>query len=169
MVVNGRSAEPLRIRVERLDGTSFDLTPDDGAADRSDDAVQRRTLEVRPLAGSALDRAAGIRRFETSVDGWVFEVAVESQARAVLRERAGQGGRAGTTSASAVVKAQIPGRVVRLWVADGDTVEAGQRLLAIEAMKMENEVRAPHAGTVEAISVAPDSSVELGDELLTVR
>jgi len=42
-----------------------------------------------------------------------------------------------------VITAQIPGRVVRLWVAEGDTVEAGQRLLAIEAMKMENEVRAP--------------------------
>jgi biotin carboxyl carrier protein len=36
-------------------------------------------------------------------------------------------------------------------------------------MKMENEVRAPHAGTVEVILVAVDSSVELGDELLTVR
>ena len=73
------------------------------------------------------------------------------------------------TRGSAVVKAQIPGRVVRLWVAEGDTVEAGQRLLAIEAMKMENEVRAPRAGTVESIRVAADSSVELGDELLTVR
>ena len=51
---------------------------------------------------------------------------------------------------SDVVKAQIPGRVVRLWVEEGDTVEAGQRLLAIEAMKMENEVRAPRAGTVES-------------------
>jgi biotin carboxyl carrier protein len=68
-----------------------------------------------------------------------------------------------------VVRAQIPGRVVRLWVAEGDTVEAGQRLLAIEAMKMENEVRAPRAGTVESIRVAAGSSVELRDELLTVR
>ena len=45
----------------------------------------------------------------------------------------------------------------------------GQRLLAIEAMKMENEVRAPRAGTVESIRVAAGSSVELRDELLTVR
>ena len=68
-----------------------------------------------------------------------------------------------------MVKAQIPGRVGRLWVAEGDTVEAGQRLLAIEAMKMENEVRAPHAGTVESVRVAAGSSVELGDELLRMR
>jgi biotin carboxyl carrier protein len=63
----------------------------------------------------------------------------------------------------------MPGRVARLWVVEGATVEAGQRLLAIEAMKMENEVRAPRAGTVASIGVAVDSSVELGDELLTVR
>ena len=67
-----------------------------------------------------------------------------------------------------MIKAQIPGRVVRLWVAVGDTVEAGQRLLAIEAMKMENEVRSLRAGTVEWISAVLGSAVELGDELLVV-
>ena len=93
----------------------------------------------------------------------------EDEPRALLREKAGQGAERGGHHASATIMAQIPGRVVRLWVAEGDTVEAGQRLLAIEAMKMENEVRAHRAGTVESIRVAPDSSVELGDELLTVR
>ncbi|MGD8684284.1 MAG: biotin/lipoyl-binding protein [Chloroflexota bacterium] len=125
--------------------------------------------EVRSLPLAAGDRAAGVRRFETTVDGWIFEIAVEDGPRALLRERAGQGAARGGRQGSDVVKAQIPGRIVRLWVAEGDTVEAGQRLLAIEAMKMENEVRAPRAGTVESIRVAPQSSVELGDELLTVR
>jgi biotin carboxyl carrier protein len=63
----------------------------------------------------------------------------------------------------------MTGRVVRLWVAEGDTVDAGQRLLAIEAMKMENEVRAPRAGVVASIGVAVDDDVEHGDELVTVR
>jgi biotin carboxyl carrier protein len=63
----------------------------------------------------------------------------------------------------------MPGRVIRLWVREGDTVEAGQRLLAIEAMKMENEVRAPRGGTIASVGVSAQSSVELGDELLTVR
>jgi biotin carboxyl carrier protein len=125
--------------------------------------------EVRALPARADDRAAGVRRFETTVGGWTFEVAVEDEARALLRERAGQGSELVGGHGAVVVRAQIPGRVVRLWVAEGDTVEAGQRLLAIEAMKMENEVRAPRAGTVESIRVAADSSVELGDELLTVR
>jgi len=153
----------LRLRVDRLADAVFDLDPDDVGA-----AVGPEP-EVRPLARSADDRASGVRRYETTVDGWVFEVAVEMRSRAELRERAGQGSEVPGHRGSDVVKAQIPGRVVRLWVTEGDTVEAGQRLLAIEAMKMENEVRAPRAGTVESIRVAADSSVELGDELLTVR
>lgn len=125
--------------------------------------------EVRVLAQTADDRAAGLRRYETTVDGWVFDVSLEDEPRALLRERAGQGGGRDARRGSDVIKAQIPGRVVRLWVEVGDVVEAGQRLLAIEAMKMENEVRAPHAGTVEQVHVAVDSSVELDGELVTLR
>ncbi len=155
--------ERLRLRVERVDDAVFDRGPDElGPA-------PGRGPEVRTLGRSADDRATGVRRFETTVDGWVFKVTVESESRAELRQRAGQGSGAAGQQGSDVVKAQIPGRVVRLWVTEGDTVEAGQRLLAIEAMKMENEVRAPRAGTVGSIRVAADSSVELGDELLTVR
>ena len=47
-------------------------------------------------------------------------------------------------------------------------VEAGQRLLAIEAMKMENEVRAARAGTVESVAVAVGQTVELGAELVVI-
>jgi pyruvate carboxylase subunit B len=128
-----------------------------------------RQPEVRVLTRTADDRAAGIRRYETTVDGWVFEVSVEDEARALLREKAGQGTEGAARRGSDIVHARIPGRVVRSWVEEGDTVEAGQRLLAIEAMKMENEVRAPHAGTVERVHVAVGSSVELNDELVTLR
>ncbi len=162
--------ERLRLRVKHVDGAVFDLDPDETRLDPDETrAAMGREPEVRALGRSADDRATGVRRFAATVDGWVFEVMVEPQSRAELRERAGQGREAAGHRGSDVVKAQIPGRVVRLWVAEGDTVEAGQRLLAIEAMKMENEVRAPRAGTVESIRVAADSSVELGDELLTVR
>ena len=94
---------------------------------------------------------------------------VDDADRAVLRERAAQAGVARQHHGPVVVRAPMPGRIVRCWVAVGDTVEAGQRLLAIEAMKMENEVRAPRAGVVAGIAVAVGSSVELGDELVTVR
>jgi len=127
-----------------------------------------RSAEVRPLGVSPSDRADGRRRYEVTIDGWVFSVGVESATRAALRDRATQAALATGPASRAVVKAQIPGRVVRLWVAVGETVEKGQRLLAIEAMKMENEVRAPRAGVVESISAVTGSAVELGDELLVV-
>ena len=76
----------------------------------------------------------------------------EPAERAALRERA--------TRLSAAARARrpadrsrpsIPGRVARVWVTAGAEVEAGDRLLSIEAMKMENEIRAPHAGTVLSV------------------
>ena len=153
----------LQLRVGGLDGIVFHRAEDEILPHGG------RDPEVRSLDRAADDRAAGVHRYEITVDGWVFRISVEDEPRSLLRERAGQGTERDTRLGSGIVKAQIPGRVVRLWVAEGDTVEAGQRLLAIEAMKMENEVRAPHAGTVESIRVAIDGSVELGDELLTVR
>jgi biotin carboxyl carrier protein len=151
----------LRISVPVIEAT-YSLDP------VSTPTEATRIAHVRPLPADPATRAAGLRRYEATVDGWTFEVTVEDEARAVLRERAGQAVAYAGQHGSDVVHAQIPGRVARLWVAEGDTVEAGQRLLAIEAMKMENEVRAPRAGIVGAIRVGPGSSVELRDELLTV-
>ena len=166
MVSPGRGpadAARLRLRVEGLAAAGFEWGPEDVPE------LSGRDPEVRPLPATGQDRALGVRRFEVAVGGWVFRVAVEDEARARLRDRAGQGSGAEATSGVDIVTARIPGRVVRLWVAEGDTVEVGQRLLAIEAMKMENEVRAVRAGSVDSIRVALGSGVELGDELLTVR
>lgn len=150
----------LRLRIDGVTDEAYHRDPAEVGQ------PEGRRPEVRALPQSADDRASGIHRYETSVDGWVFRVSVEDEPRALLREKAGQGTEAGGRKGSDTVRAQIPGRVVRLWVEVGDTVEAGQRLLAIEAMKMENEVRAPHAGTVESIAVEAGGSVELRDELL---
>lgn len=75
-----------------------------------------------------------------------------------------------TTSASGdkVVKSPMPGRVVKVLVAKGDAVTVGQGLLVLEAMKMENEVRARAAGTVADVHVAAGATVEGGAKLLTL-
>ncbi len=129
---------------------------------------RRRGELVKPLPATADDRAAGRRRFEVVVGGWRFEAIVEDAARAELREKAARGSTDQGASARATLRAQIPGRIVRVWVAAGEEVEAGQRLMAIEAMKMENEIRAPRAGTVENLSVELGGLVERNDELLTI-
>jgi len=127
-----------------------------------------RGESARLLPATAQDRAEGRTRLEVVVGGWRFEATVESAARAELRDRAASSSAAHHIGAEITLVAQIPGRVVRLWVAEGDQVEAGQRLLAIEAMKMENEVRAPHAGTVRDLRVQVGALVERQFELLTI-
>jgi biotin carboxyl carrier protein len=150
---------------------TWDLAPDDIHGVPGGDGPERpfRGTFVRERGVAAQDRAAGIRRFEVTVDGWVLTASVESATRARLRERAVDEEAAAHHHGPVRVGAPMAGRVVRVFVAEGDTVEAGQRLLAIEAMKMENEVRAPRAGVVAEIRVAVNDSVEHDDELVTVR
>ncbi len=107
-----------------------------------------------------------IDRLEVVVGGWRFELEVEPERRAQLRERARRGRTGSAHGGPADVRAMIPGRVVAVSVVAGDHVEAGQQLLVIEAMKMQNEVRAPIA---ERIGAAEGRTVELGDVLVVLR
>ena len=66
------------------------------------------------------------------------------------------------------ITAPMPGRVVRLLVAAGDTVEARQAVAVVEAMKMENELRSPKRGRVKEVAVAPGTSVEAGRVLVVI-
>jgi biotin carboxyl carrier protein len=62
----------------------------------------------------------------------------------------------------------MPGKVVRLHVATGDSVVAGQVLLSIEAMKMEHQVVSPHDGLVAEVYVQPGQQLDGGQPLLKV-
>ncbi|MEO8571015.1 MAG: biotin/lipoyl-containing protein [Chloroflexota bacterium] len=121
------------------------------------------------LAGAAPPTARGRLPVEVVVAGWRFELEVEDADLAALRERATAGGAAAIHHGPTEVRAIIPGRVVSVAVTPGDAVVAGQRLLAVEAMKMENELRAPRDGTVERVAVAVGETVELGDPLVLLR
>jgi len=67
-----------------------------------------------------------------------------------------------------VVKAPMPGLVVRVEVSAGQVVEVGESLVVVEAMKMENELRAAHQGVVEAVHVKAGDRVEKGTPLVTL-
>ena len=68
-----------------------------------------------------------------------------------------------------VVTAPLPGRIIELKVKVGDAVKAGQEVAVLEAMKMENEIMAPEAGTVDAVLVTKGASVNMGDALVTLK
>ena len=111
----------------------------------------------------------GVEVREVVVDGWRVVVEVEPEARASLRERARRARSEGVAGGPVDVRAIIPGRIAAVNVASGDAVTAGQQLLVLEAMKMQNELRAPREGTVDRVAVAVGETVEVGDLLLVIR
>ena len=88
----------------------------------------------------------------------------------VIDPRAWSGRRHGVPEAEGrqQIAAPMPGKIVRVLVKPGDKVKAGQGLLVVEAMKMQNEIRSPKTGTVERLLAKEGQPVNAGDILCTV-
>jgi biotin carboxyl carrier protein len=116
-------------------------------------------------ASRELQVAPGPARGEllVSLGGRTVPVVVNGRSR--RRGGSDDGGRAGQQP----VVAPMPGRVVRVLVAPGDAVAARQGVVVVEAMKMENELRSPKAGTVKEVSVTAGTSVEAGRVLVVIE
>ena len=111
-------------------------------------------------------RGATRGRYTLWLDGFRYEVeALDERARAI-RELSGAS--AGPSGPAPLV-APMPGMIVRVAVAVGDIVQAGQGLVVMEAMKMENELRATAAGTVKAVRAVAGTAVEKGAILLELE
>ena len=98
------------------------------------------------------------------VGGELYEITVEEQTRHIIRTRGGAAG----GSRSRTLTAPLPGKISRVAVRPGDAVAAGDTLLVIEAMKMENEFKAGAAGTVAEVRVQPGQAVNAGDVLIVM-
>lgn len=108
-------------------------------------------------------RSGGRGSYAIWMDGWRFDVeALDERTRAIRELSAAQQGPAGP----APVIAPMPGLIVRVQVAVGDRVLAGQGVVVMEAMKMENELRAHAAGVVRAVIATPGTAVEKGTRLI---
>lgn len=123
-----------------------------------------RLVSIGDEVHRVLVRRRGERgRYTLWLDGHRFEVeALDERTRAI---RALSGAVAGPTGPAPLV-APMPGLVVRVHVAVGDSVHPGQPLVVMEAMKMENELRAQAAGTVRAVHAVPGAAVEKGTLLI---
>jgi biotin carboxyl carrier protein len=105
------------------------------------------------------------------IGGKLYEATVSADAR--LKSRRAEAGATGHAASvgpglSQGIKAPMPGRVVRVLVGVGDRVTARQPVLVVEAMKMENELRAPRDGVVTEVLVAPGAAVESNAVLIVV-
>ncbi|MES1256507.1 MAG: acetyl-CoA carboxylase biotin carboxyl carrier protein subunit, partial [Acidobacteriota bacterium] len=102
--------------------------------------------------------------------GWLVHVDGVRVAAATGGHRGGRDGATVAVQAGAgQVAAPMPGRVVRLLVEVGDVVQAGQPVAIVEAMKMENELRAGRDGTVAAVRTSVGATVEAGAVLVLLQ
>jgi biotin carboxyl carrier protein len=102
-----------------------------------------------------------------NVDGKIYRVQAEGLTRAAAKPAPKK--RSQSAAAPGAVTALMPGRVVRVEVEEGQTVDQGQVLLVLEAMKMENEILAEVSGTVKQIAVSKGTAVAAGDTLIVIE
>jgi len=117
--------------------------------------MEGRSYEARVEPGAAA--------LVVVIDGRRFEIEIRDPRR--YRGKDARHGAEGPQS----VTAPMPGKVVRVIASAGSAVTAGQALLVVEAMKMQNELRAPKAGTVAAIPVREGDTVAAGAVLAIIE
>ena len=130
------------------------VRPDSGAFSL---LVEGRSYEV------LLTRRDG--RHHVQVDGHSYVLEVLDERQKMLRDQKA----ALVAEGPLVVSSSMPGHVVTLLVSEGDEVEEGQGVIVIEAMKMENELKAPKAGQVTEVCVVADDATEAGQALLVIE
>jgi biotin carboxyl carrier protein len=129
-------------------------------ADGSTTLILEGGKHIRTYAATAPANRAGDQRMFVTISGGRAEV--YELTRVVDGARRVGGGSGGS------LEAQMPGQVTQVLVAEGDTVEEGQPLLIMEAMKMEIRVSAPTAGTITRLFVQQGETVERGQQLAEV-
>ncbi len=115
---------------------------------------------VITLGGKTFKVELGER--EVSIDGQRFPFKLADV-------KTGAGGAEGAGARGARVKPPMPGKIVTVAINEGDEVKAGQVLVILEAMKMQNEIAAPTAGTVKKVHVKPGQNVEGKDVLVELE
>jgi len=109
----------------------------------------------------------GSEHCNIQIQGKDFETQIFDERSDAIRKLTGAESSKGARSNE--IKAPMPGLIVKLQVGEGDTVEPGQGLIIVEAMKMENEIYAQSSGVVEKINVKPGQTVNKGELLIALN
>ncbi len=107
----------------------------------------------------------GIKKYHVNTFKNTYEVEIiDAESKYLASRRHGQ-----EDDDEAIITSPIPGKVVKVYIKDGDAVEAGQTLVVIAAMKMESEFKAPKAGIVRSVNAIEGQSVDARQELVTIE
>lgn len=114
--------------------------------------INGRSFEIRRDGGGIF---VGAHRYEVSIEdprSWQGRKRRESAQGGPLR-----------------VTAPMPGKIVRILGREGDDIQAGQGIIVVEAMKMQNEIKSPRSGKLQKIMVREGASVNAGEALAIVE
>ena len=135
---------------------------------KSSPAADSPPSDAEPLVQRDIDVEVNGQRY--AVRMWVPETAPTAVASAgAKRPKRAAGGRSGGSGGSGEVVVPMQGTIVKVMVAEGDTVEAGDPIVVLEAMKMENNVCAEKSGTITEIRVAEGDAVGGGDVVAVIE
>ena len=109
-----------------------------------------------------------MKKYRVNVNGTAYEVEIEEMNGAPAAAPVAAAPAPAASGAGESITSPMPGNILAVNVAAGDTVKKGQVLMILEAMKMENEIMAPHDGKVTAVAVTKGAAVESGALLCTI-
>jgi pyruvate carboxylase subunit B len=147
------------------------------------DITYRIVIDGNSILVNGQPFVVGFEGPQVLVDGTPYDVTLDASADRVLvggiahnlsvegleeKTAAPRAAAAAVTSEGAVI-AIMPGKIIRVLVAQGDTVAEGDVICILEAMKMENELKAPKAGVIKAMHTGPGQDVEMGAVLAEIE
>jgi biotin carboxyl carrier protein len=159
--MEGGEGEPIEVSMEagRLRWTRNGVTGE-AAIQELEPGIFAALLEGR-MVRLAMAKSGANGWYDVVVDGRRIPIEV-TDPRQAFSETA-RGARGGK------ITAPMPGKVVRILVEAGQAVEAGQGVLVVEAMKMQNEMKAPRTGVVQVVQVAEGATVSAGQVLVLIE
>jgi biotin carboxyl carrier protein len=158
VTVNGRAAE-----LQLESGRFKYQVPDVSSSEKNYSLVESGPGIFSILLEGRSYQATILAPGTIQVNNQIFEVEIFDPRE--LRARSSAGASHGRQN----IAAPMPGKVVRLLVSLGDQVEPGQGLIVVEAMKMQNEMKSPKAGTVVEIKAKDGATVSAGEILIVIE
>jgi|YelNatPaOPRAMG01_1025707.scaffolds.fasta_scaffold04393_6 biotin carboxyl carrier protein len=156
-----------KVLVKEIEANKFEVYIDD----------KSYVVDARLTEGSVYSLLINNESFEADIDykgennyhvlteGDLFKINVIDEMKAKLLQRRG----GGVVEGKQVLKSDMPGRVISVKVAVGDSVQEGDILLILEAMKMQNEIKAPKSGEVKELFVKEGENIAADAKLVVIE
>jgi biotin carboxyl carrier protein len=125
-------------------------------------------VEVNSVEDQTIDLNVNGTPYTVLVDREIKQTKTPKLVRSVAIPSTDQGAAVKTAAKTGTIKSPLPGTILEIFVKPGDKVTVGQRVLMLEAMKMENNIESDKAGTVAEVKVSKGSAVMEGDVLIVI-